>query len=99
MNKHTPGPWAERPPSRHFGGDYTIIHSGDDGDEDSIAHVWEPHNARLIAAAPEMLEALRAAAPIMSESDYGDSEWGDPDGWEAYGKVVAAIEKAEGREP
>lgn len=81
--KHTPGPWTY--------GEYFVVPAmatGDDG-RFSIAKVFEPvyhptgahreevcANARLIAAAPDMLAALEAIAEaanagvIMSGDDY-----------------------------
>ena len=70
MSKHTPGPWAiERKPIKSSGGSNTVFVIGpfcaciyDDWRQ------WEEHkintaeneaNARLIAAAPELLEALQ----------------------------------------
>ena len=70
---HTPGPWKQFPPGTIVG------HSGQavikrEGDFDWVASVqianspnWEA-NARLIAAAPLMLEALEA---IELGLDYG----------------------------
>jgi len=58
MGKHTPGPWATYRDQLSVG--ETRGHSG-------ICEVWERHggdgfeNARLIAAAPDLLEALEAA--------------------------------------
>src|SRR5215813_7422945 len=62
-SKHTPGPWAVY---RHDGSNRLDIMAADgDGEGGWIAHdISSPGtereaNARLIAAAPEMLEALR----------------------------------------
>lgn len=105
-SKHTPGPWAwgnyceevspgaqdccelvaYGPPdindSRPI---FDILHLADDC---SISEA----NARLIAAAPEMLEALRDALRCCYEADIGGER--DPDSW--MGKAAAAIAKAEG---
>jgi hypothetical protein len=48
-------------------------------------------NARLIAAAPEMLEALRKI------SDMIPAEWGEQGIWQAQRIADAAIAKAEGK--
>lgn len=57
MSKHTPGPWKV---NKDYKG-RTIIDCNDDNIciMDSLHEVDIKHNARLIAAAPEMLEALK----------------------------------------
>lgn len=96
MSKHTPGPWKA-----HFQEAYFV--TGPDlgrvammmnlkgayglggrrsGDESAA-------NARLIAAAPELLEALREAADYARHPDY---DWPV----EFSRRVSAAIAKAEG---
>ena len=62
MTEHTPGPW-------HFDGAHEVETTTNKG----IAHVWSQYqtsegrfaNARLIAAAPDMLDALRAQHNAM----------------------------------
>ena len=90
MSKHTPGPWAQW-------ADTNIIirlHSGKPLSEDLricevATNTWQDqgrYNARLIAAAPELLEALKLAQQII----------GHPD--DAHSKLIdAAIAKAEGK--
>jgi hypothetical protein len=54
---HTPGPWTE---VRIHGDnlDYYMI-AADDSPTNSVAtRIWEPADARLIAAAPDLLRAL-----------------------------------------
>lgn len=91
MTKHTPGPWA-------FDDDRVITspHTHNDldddvcevyGGNDDIAEVRRA-NARLIAAAPELLEALKE---LMVAADRVSAE---PVTW--LGKARAAIAKAEG---
>lgn len=53
-------------------------------------------NARLIAAAPELLEALRALAEYNAEMSGGVSLLDRDDLWE---KAAAAIDKATGDQP
>ena len=62
MSKHTPGPWQYA----FEGGTVAFIVEADgttvaklSTTENSTAHSRLPANARLIAAAPEMLEALQ----------------------------------------
>lgn len=94
MTQHTPGPWAYRRWSNHSdrnllegfsinaGGSLVPMNTAE-GD------LFEAEaNARLIAAAPTMLEALKDALcslEISRQSDYVTS------------RVRAAIEAAEGR--
>lgn len=85
MSTHTPGPW-------HVANGCQIRSA-----KDQIAKAWMMRNgeglanARLIAAAPEMLEALEE---IVSAAD--------GDGWSQLDadlrKARAAIAKAKGRE-
>ena len=89
--EHTPGPWNAEPMIRDHGFPYTPVMAttliacvystafGDD--EQSLA------NAALIAAAPEMYEALRDLLAVKPNSDAPE--------WVA---ARAAIAKAEGRE-
>jgi hypothetical protein len=89
-SKHTPGPWivgrgADGLPIIHTAPD-TVSPSGQ-----GVAHICkramcQDHeaNARLIAAAPDLLEALRALL------------W-KPDGWVEQENARAALAKAEGR--
>lgn len=69
MNKHTPGPWFVDHKSPF------LVRAGDDIDGRHIAHIGpanytprfdvdEP-NARLISAAPDLLEALEYALPYL----------------------------------
>jgi hypothetical protein len=61
MSKHTPGPWKV---SHEANGQWTIFAENYDvtsipDDPDYGRPSEDPANARLIAAAPEMLEALK----------------------------------------
>ena len=88
--KHTPGPWNAEPMIRDHGFPYTPVMAttliarvystafGDD--EQSLA------NATLIAAAPDMYEALRELIAVKPNSDAPE--------WVA---ARAAIDRAEGR--
>jgi hypothetical protein len=85
---HTKGPPSTDPADAHL--DYFHIEAGrahvDGGWE--ISGYMRPGDARLIAAAPELLEALKAALPILRKAT---------DGAVAWGNAYAAIDKAEGR--
>lgn len=107
MSRHTPGPWTFRPNPCECN-DCTASH-WIDGPPDApgatlgkpIAEVREYHkgeseaNARLIAAAPELFEAVRALVFLVKESGFrsGLTE-------EAFDAAlvsgIAAIEKARG---
>lgn len=94
MSGHTPGPWSFN--------DYGEILCGPEDDQLRIAELapWEPQhipemtaNARLIAAAPEMLEALKEA---VTNGEWSEGEQcGD---WciskEVYEMLRDAIAKA-----
>ena len=56
----TPGPWSVYHNVR-TNTDYVGIGPNDDGEVVGIAMALAPENARLIAAAPEMYEALKTA--------------------------------------
>lgn len=84
--QHTPGPWKV---------DHTMIriHNGL-----AICHVYCPeegsemaHNAHLIAAAPEMLEALKACFQLNGKGVHTGNDI------ELCDLVCNAIAKAEGR--
>ena len=92
MSKHTPGPW-------HTAGEQGVqIRSA----KDQIAKVWTMRgnewkaNARLIAAAPELLEALQSIADCCDEEhaarDYASRQA------EIRGIARAAIAKATGEQ-
>lgn len=67
--KHTPGPWE-----MNVGQDGAVVYHPDQGTiadipMDLSAH---PHNARLIAAAPELLEALKGLLNAPDPDEVGD---------------------------
>ena len=82
-NKHTPGPWQVGPTPKTT----DVIY----GPMGTVATLFENNqaNARLIAAAPEMLEALREARIAMNHHGIV----GDP----AQFAIDAAIAKAVGK--
>lgn len=99
MSEHTKGPWeaieikeglwhvlpVDRIPQRI---PTAILDSHRDGHEPTRT-VITPANARLIAAAPELLEALKACHLQMLQSN-NDSEYAQ----EANQMAIAAIAKA-----
>lgn len=85
MNKHTPGPWFM---TGELLGYRSRINSTPQNLGWDLAHVCNgpeaDANARLIAAAPDLLEALEFVIR------------GVPDTWEGVQKARAAIAKATG---
>jgi hypothetical protein len=105
-NAHTPGPWV----SENDGGRLVIL--GMDrcdtgiqveplypvgGDPECPDYkTWEA-NARLIAAAPALLEACKAVVESMSAAPVLETDWKLPGSYDAWKSCVVAIEAAEGR--
>ena len=93
--QHTPGPWSAEIPSASNG--YVWIDPVD-GCCGEIATVWNTHdnseaNARLIAAAPDLLEALKAVVNDWVAPDDLPFEDGEMPALDA---ARAAIAKATG---
>ena len=94
MNKHTPGPWKFGDNSKHFKTNpFNVYVQGGGVHSASIANIpfrrtipesEARANAKLIAAAPELLEALEAVIR------------GVPDTWEGVQKAREVIAKAKG---
>ena len=108
--KHTPGPWSVKKMQSGvymIGGDSSIIVRLEwDADDDDEARA----NAKLIAAAPDMLEALKNAyhlllgkrvAPLLMNGQLDEGAMlRETDGFNAspIGKMLkSAIDKAEGK--
>ena len=88
--KHTPGPWMAKKEKVLCEKHWTVIaHCSDyvDGPDDIPAEA----NAKLIAAAPELLSELKAALRIFER----DMVKARPD---QYERIRAAISKAEARQ-
>ena len=89
--QHTPGPWSITESSEHWGRINCTITS-QDGD---VATSWQQGttlnrvNARLIAAAPELLSALNA---MLTHMGMDEDEWNKP----TFDQARAAIAKATG---
>lgn len=98
---HTPGPWRVVPQSGEY---FYEIRGGTIEDSILIAEISEicerDENARLIAAAPEMLDALKVALDELHEVNLAHSYGNRPRNPEmtaaAEVKVRAVIEKARG---
>ena len=94
---HTPGPWAFFDASSIEDEPYFVIDTGND--RETIAEgVRNEANAHLIAAAPDLLEALEAAADVFATHDGNEDH---EVSW-AYFKsaaldyIIPAIRKARG---
>jgi hypothetical protein len=92
MSEHTPGPWLYREPEDD---ELHEIYSESGGD--LICYpVWtynQRANIPLIAAAPDLLAALKAHIPWKNA---GLPEK-PPQGWGIWQNAIDAINKAEGR--
>lgn len=97
--KHTPGPWHANTPTEEQYADGTSIRESKHGD--IVAIVDKPRegsciaNARLIAAAPDLLAACKVGLEALKD-------WSDNEGWydkfDTDERVIllrAAIAKAE----
>lgn len=100
--KHTPtpGPWFAERNERRFNvwgrrGELLVAECGQEENTFSKA------NAHLIAAAPDMLAALKALinAPAIADEDHNDPTWGDGETAQAKSLALAAIARAGGRTP
>ncbi|MDY8108298.1 hypothetical protein U0C82_03925 [Fulvimarina sp. 2208YS6-2-32] len=85
MNGPTTGPWA-----RHDTPDYAEIHPASGKLKSAIALVGKPEDANLIAAAPDMLAALKMV-------HRGMMQWAIMDHAPEWKVISEAIAKAEGR--
>lgn len=86
--KHTPGPWdVSKLTSPDYAPEYVVCA---DASARWHAVVKGEANARLIAAAPELLAALRRLMPLWDREDVADT-WS-----EDFEAAEAAIAKAEG---
>jgi hypothetical protein len=91
-DKHTPAPWNAQFVGESDGGDVYEVHN-DRGTQ--VASSMYESDARLIAAAPELLESLRNCLdnPWPAEADAGRlARWE-----QAVEQARAAIAKAEGK--
>ena len=87
MSKHTPGPWHIDPIKTHANGNRRIM-----AEQCTPVAVVPEHlaaDARLIAAAPDLLEALKTLLGDTEDSDYMSRK-------ERENMARAAIAKATG---
>jgi hypothetical protein len=96
MSGHTLGIWKMREVWVNFALRKWEVGAGDYEDEwcrERVAEVFTSDDARLIAAAPDLLEACKASLIAIPAAEYP----GDPVGKIANG-IRAAIAKAEGKQ-
>ena len=96
MNKHTPGPWKVASVFVENAPNQIHVTTGKWG-APSIAVVDNADNAQLIAAAPELLEALENVLPALDRAfAYDGDVFGilHNDAVDAYSKARATIDKA-----
>lgn len=97
MSNHTPGPWKEKQKSTYSEPGYVVLWPDKGGEHMrrlDYQGCFTEADARLIAAAPELLDALKAIVSSLSEHD----EEGLIEHVEPMRKARAAIAKAEGVE-
>lgn len=96
---YTPGPWRAVDRGAHWNNPSITnweIHWSEDG-ECVVDHVYEEADANLIAAAPDLIEALKSALAFV---EFYNHRYDGQDGLHPHGIVTAAraaIAKAEGR--
>lgn len=114
MSAHTPGPWFVT----SSGQPHDLVTSTHDSDglDDDVCEVYGGNddsdevraaNAHLIAAAPELLAALKDAEALLNHGDFSNGNthpdrYGPDEGSVLAGRLVgrrirAAIAKAEGK--
>jgi hypothetical protein len=92
MSEHTP--WEARPDTNDNDGSWEVGYTTDQGSKVLIAHGLREESARLIAAAPDLLGALRF---ILAFYEPGQ-RYLDTNAWKnAEAAARAAVAKAEGR--
>jgi hypothetical protein len=92
VSGHTPGPWEFEPERWSESGSYrqpNVVANGVTIATVRVGTGCDEGNARLLAAAPALLEAAKAAYSWLSAAGYDDVI--------ATGDLAAAINKAEGR--
>ncbi len=101
---HTPGPWMAVNKGRHWNNesiDNWIITYGN-VEEQIVDHCYEEADAKLIAAAPDLLAACRAAESILDslmidEDTRKAGLWQGPGPARVVATLLAAIGKATGQ--
>ncbi|MFJ3117860.1 hypothetical protein ACIPI6_15095 [Pseudomonas protegens] len=95
MNKHTPGPWVARPvPNAGVRGHTGYAIDFNEDQEQVVDFVYEEADARLIAGAPDLLEALQDLTDDIAERFDMDSPSTNPGIKHCIDAARAAIAKA-----
>jgi hypothetical protein len=94
MSEHTPGPWEWEKDDLGIWIS-AVAYPQPIAKMGTFEHFPQEANARLIAAAPDMLTALQAASDLFTITD----NIVDPDARDVMRMVRAVIAKAEGRTP
>ncbi len=100
---HTPGPWYAEKSSE----DFWYVTMDEDAFGRAVGQTWnagkgkdcQEANARVMAAGPEMLAAIKLAEDVLSRFPFSGEMW--PGGHHpntGIEMIRAAIAKAEGRE-
>lgn len=99
---HTPGPWSIW---SYNPGTHAFVIGPDNGHSVAVVHKTPPEhgpsNARLIAAAPDLLEALEACAESLAGCDEALDQMAGVGGYKpdsAIAQARAAIGKAQGKQ-
>lgn len=92
MSKHTPGPWYV-----DSDGDVYVPARGLLATDFYMAQPTNIADAYLIAAAPDLLEACKAAFAIVDEWSDAEPDRGSHNHDEVWRKLRLAIAKAEGK--
>lgn len=105
--KHTPGPWKYIDATKVAGMQFAPACVIQSGDKNIARFSWNDNspwfptkeesqaNARLIAAAPELLEALKGLLADIEDYQRVNNLGGENNHWQVISR--AAIAKAEGR--
>lgn len=98
---HTPGPWLRESQINSDGSDWILVTKGYKEivdlrlDEDGVPEREQAANAALIAAAPELLDALRQAVTALNVKERFKVQ--GTDSYAIAALCDKAIAKAEGR--
>ena len=89
-NKHTPGPWVIG--TRKDGSRWFSIGNPETGPHYQADIFCREADARLIAAAPDMLAALKTIGSVLAVRPKTIK---DEELWSAFSQIIGAVSKAE----